>query len=122
MNIRNEAEWRAGFWDWSVLDGCFGRSKVRPADIDGIVERHGHVLFIETKGAGAPRSRGQQILLEHLATLPKCHVLTVVGDPGKPEHIYLQGNNGTLVNQPADLDLLRDLVSQWWQHANKRGE
>lgn len=35
--------------DWSMLDGCFGKTKVKASDIDGCVYQNGSTLFLEKK-------------------------------------------------------------------------
>jgi hypothetical protein len=41
MTINKLDAYVAGLWDWVCLDGCFGDTKIRPTDIDGLVERRG---------------------------------------------------------------------------------
>jgi hypothetical protein len=52
--IRNMSQYDRGIWDWSILDGCFGDTKISPTDIDGCIERKGRKLFLETKTPGNP--------------------------------------------------------------------
>lgn len=52
MHMRNGPEALGrGAWDWSILDGCF-RGRIRPTDIDGMVEVEGELLFLEGKRLG----------------------------------------------------------------------
>jgi hypothetical protein len=44
--------------DWSDINDSFP-DKIRPTDIDGMVEINGNVLFLEQKSVGAPITAGQ---------------------------------------------------------------
>lgn len=35
--------------DWSMLDGCFGDTKVGGSDVDGVIYQNGKCLFLEKK-------------------------------------------------------------------------
>lgn len=35
--------------DWAMLDGCFGKTRVKASDIDGVVYQNGRFLFLEKK-------------------------------------------------------------------------
>lgn len=53
-NIRSVAGFIRGMWDWTFLNDCFvlpngERTKIRVSDVDGLVEKFGHFLFIEVK-------------------------------------------------------------------------
>lgn len=53
-NIRSVSGFIRGMWDWTFLNDCFvlpngERTKIRVSDVDGIVEKFGHFLFIEVK-------------------------------------------------------------------------
>lgn len=39
MTIHGSDRFLAGAWDWTVLDGCFGNTQIRPTDVDGMIER-----------------------------------------------------------------------------------
>ena len=48
-NIRNADDYTASFWDWSIFNNCFGETTIRMTDVDGMVERKGRFLILETK-------------------------------------------------------------------------
>ncbi len=48
-NIRSVASYIRGLWDWTFLNECFAGTNIKVADIDGIVERRGHFLWLEAK-------------------------------------------------------------------------
>jgi hypothetical protein len=49
MTIRDMKRFTDALWDWGFLDGCFGTSRSRVGDIDGIVEHCGEILLLEGK-------------------------------------------------------------------------
>jgi len=53
--------------------------KAMPSNIDGVMERNGHFLFMEWKRAGEQVSLGQSILLCQLAKLDRAFVILVHG-------------------------------------------
>jgi len=53
-----------GVFDWSWTQGCFGKTKIKPMDIDSIVERKGNFIIFETKGVGVPVPQGQMLTLD----------------------------------------------------------
>jgi hypothetical protein len=64
LTIHNQALYEDGQWDWAILNGCFGKTKIAPTDIDGSIERNGKYLFIETKHPGASIPLGQGMFYE----------------------------------------------------------
>jgi len=46
-----------GVFDWDFLKSCWP-GKIEPTDIDGVVERKGHVLIFETKDVNRAKSNG----------------------------------------------------------------
>lgn len=53
--------------DWTdLIAECFPR-RIRPTDIDGMVEINGHFLFLEEKGCGVGPDNGQRIALRRLS-------------------------------------------------------
>lgn len=116
--IRNQAQYDRGIWDWSFLQGCFGaNSRITPTDIDGCIERHGKFLYIETKRPGIEVPAGQMIVLQQLARQGDT-VLIVHGEQNQVQHIakltayeerhYADANNETL----------RQIVADWYAWAD----
>jgi hypothetical protein len=71
---------------WDDLLDCFPR-KIRPTDIDGMVEINGHFLFLEEKRAGAGPDDGQRLALKALSTRPG--VTTVFFRPGAKSELEM---------------------------------
>lgn len=114
MTINNPTEYVNNLWDWSILDGCFGQTKIAPTDIDGITERNGRFLLIETKSLGVPIPNGQSILFDNLIA-KGFTVLVIWGKANEPEKLQIWG-----LKKPyrADINELRSIVSQWFKWAD----
>jgi hypothetical protein len=89
--------------------------RVEPSDIDQVLERRQHFLYIECKRPHQPIPRGQEILFDHLLLGPKSvHVLQVVGNP--PDAIESYGWWGKPL-RPGNVDQVRTLARRWWDWA-----
>lgn len=118
MTINDPKKYMAGVWDWAILDGCFGDTKIRPTDIDGFAERKGHFLFLETKSPGASIPLGQQITFESAAK--QGHTVIVAwGEQNSPEQIMTMTRLGNKFHENTSLDEMRDFVSKWYRWADK---
>lgn len=122
MTIRNPKAFINGIWDWAVLDGCFGTTRISPTDVDGLVERNGCFLFLEAKPNGGKLPQGQGITLLQLSRQPRTVGLVFYGDPqvqtiSRITRFY----NGTVLEQTnPSLEMLRKLVAKWYAWANKQ--
>src|SRR5690349_19824127 len=105
-------------WDWSLLDGCFGPTRIRPSDLDGVVERKGCLLVLEAKSPGVSVPAGQMRMLRALAHSGHVTVIVIWGHPQQPETLLWIDAHRTLGPVAADANLLRDWVSHWFQEAD----
>ena len=121
MTIENAEAYVAGIWDWGILRGCFGDTKIEPTDIDGFVERKGQFLLIEAKDKNAALKTGQRITFEALHKTGFFTVLIAWGETNKPERIELWHNGKRKVYDPANLEKLRVIVSWWFKWADRKG-
>lgn len=119
MTIQNPEEYLSNIWDWAILRGCFGETRIEPTDIDGFVERNGRFLAIETKSPDVEMKTGQMITFKRLIDTGCFTVLLVWGEPGKPEKITLMTSKTTIEYDHANLEQLRKIVSQWFKYANQ---
>jgi hypothetical protein len=121
--------------DFTVLTAAARKASSSPriafADIDGVLERCGHVLFLEAKcyrGAHPdPLPRGQEILLTTLATRPNTSVLILFVPAGQVNSDFIQPEflthfrliSGDLDSgiRPADFPQVETLISHWVRHA-----
>jgi len=119
VTINSAHRYLEGVWDWAILDGCFGDTKIRPTDIDAYAERNGHKLFIETKAPGValPDSSGQMIALRSL--VKDGHAVMILwGKQNRPEKMRLltptKDQTATVT-----LDQVRTIVRQWYAWADR---
>lgn len=115
MTINDPVRFCAGLWDWAILDGCFGETKIKPTDVDGFVERKGKFLWLETKSPGVGIPEGQ---LRTFAAIAKTRVFTVFvvwGHTNTPETIQIIGHWGKSAPLPCTLEKFRDYVARWYK-------
>jgi len=115
MTIRNEAAYMRNLWNWQCLDGCMGERKQCVSDVDGIVERNGQFLVIETKSTGVEVPMGQSIMFSSFTRLPEFRVLIVWGKPGHVTHMQRWGGS----KREATNEDMKDAVKEWWKRVNK---
>lgn len=87
MTIRNMNSFISSLWDWSILDGCFGNTKIGVSDIDGVVERNGHTLFLETKRPNVPIPLGQHVMFDTWRKTGFATVIVIFGQADNPQHM-----------------------------------
>lgn len=107
-------------WDWAIFDGCFGDTRVKPTDVDGLVERNGHFLLIETKGDSVGGlNRGQHITYKQAANLGRVTVLVLYGHRNNPTRMTVIAPGGDVtVYKDCTLEDVRAFVRRWWAAAN----
>jgi hypothetical protein len=83
-NIRDRRKLAESLWDWDFLNDCWS-GRIRPTDIDGVVERNGYFLFLEGKPANGFLTEGQRITFKALTqSFKTAEVLILYGEPGFP--------------------------------------
>lgn len=119
-NLRNVDGYKNSFWDWTFLNAAFYPTKIRVSDIDGIVERNGKFLFIETKRPNEKIGEGQNILHNRLVETGVFCILIIIGDPNKPISYTLTTSQAILkYDSPiANLEHLTSVVKKWFDWAN----
>lgn len=120
MTIENERAYLDGIWDWAILDGCFGDTKIKPTDIDGLVERNGHFLLLECKSSGVPVKMGQAMMLNRAIDTGFFTAMIVWGSQNQPEKLQILSSKDALLIDPCDLDAFRGYVSAWFQKVNQQ--
>lgn len=123
MSIRNKDAFMNALWDWGFLDNCFGNTRIRVSDLDGIVERNGEFLIIEAKGPGIPIPRGQSIMFSKMA-LKGMTVLIIWGEVNSPEFTQTWSRYKDQANpkREANVESIQKYVSRWfnWATLQKR--
>lgn len=115
MTIKNPEKFVAGLWDWGCLDNCFP-GKIKVTDIDGLVERKGHFLVLETKSPGVPIPLGQQIMFKNLQRSGLFTIVVVWGNTNQPQEMQVYYSNGKVSEKkPANMATFKQVVS-WWNH------
>jgi hypothetical protein len=120
MTIQNREAFIASQWDWAVFDGCFGDTRIHPTDVDGLVERNGKFLFLETKLPGTAIKMGQEIMLKNLASQKNFTVLVIWGRPGMPVKVRIISDNFDKIIETANLNELRRIVKKWFSYAENQ--
>jgi hypothetical protein len=120
MTIQNPDAFVASMWNWAVLRGCFGKTRIEPTDIDGLVERRGYFLTLETKLPNVPVKQGQDLMFRARVRTGKDTVVVVWGHPGKPQKARIYATNGVSRDFPCNMTVLRELVSRWYAAADKQ--
>ena len=102
--------------DWSdLIAECFPR-RIRPTDIDGMVEINGHLLFLEEKGLGVGPDNGQRIALRRLAQ--RDGITVVLFRPAPPERpwdleVLIYGEGEPQGWQPRTREQFKDWLRDW---------
>ena len=120
MTIQDAERFVAGLWDWAILEGCFGNTKIMPTDIDGFVERNGYFLLLETKAPKVELKQGQVMAFERLSRTRVVTVMILWGRTNVPEEVQVFGWNATSIKMPCNLDKMRYLVKKWFDYSDKR--
>jgi hypothetical protein len=119
MTIRNRQAYMDNLWDWGFLDDCFGGTKIKVSDIDGVVERNGYFLYLETKSPGKAIPTGQEIMFKRMIENGHNTVIVIWGIPSTPVEIKVfsaKYPGGKEIE--ANADKLKELVGAWYQKAN----
>lgn len=118
MTIQNLDGFVGGLWDWDILAGCFGGSRIMPTDIDGLVEHNGNFLLLEAKRPGVLLKTGQRIVFERLQRTGLFTVIVAWGDTNTPMKLRVMTPKVTRDFEPANLEMFRSFVAQWYVHAH----
>jgi hypothetical protein len=120
MTINNPASFMESIWDWAILDGCFGRTKIKPTDVDGLIERNGYFLLLETKRPNVPIPAGQRIMFENLVALKRFTIFIIWGERDTPCKLRIMTPGGIKNIDNADIDVVRGFTQQWFNWAQSK--
>ena len=76
--------------NWAVFNECFVPTKIKITDIDGAVERNGHLLFFEVKQRTKDIPTGQRILFEKLTEISNRITVILLYIPGPGKEMDIQ--------------------------------
>lgn len=120
MTIESPETFVASMWDWAVLDGCFGGTRIKPTDIDGCIERNGRLLILETKLPHADIPYGQSIMFENLRNSGIVTIFVIWGNPGNPVALKYWTSAEVSSQIPCNMELLRKHVESWFRYADSK--
>jgi hypothetical protein len=113
-----------GAFDWSWTNGHLGDKKITPMDFDGVVERKGNFLVMETKGVGVPVPRGQMYTLESAYRIGVFTVLFIQGK-SSPESLMAWCAPGFAngkrmgAHHPCSASRAGAFVGRWYEFADQ---
>jgi hypothetical protein len=123
-NIRDPEKFFDSMVDWSPLNSCF-EGAVQISDVDGIVERNGHVAMYEQKSDGACVPKGQDILLDRVTRQRRCEseccqapvspqftAFIVFGELKSPSEIEVR-RSGLSISLDVGLQKVKAIASFW---------
>lgn len=116
MTIHSPELFLDNLWDWGFLDECFAPSKIKITDIDGLIERKGSFLLIETKLPNIEVPKGQAILFDALLKTGCFHILIIWGHRNQPEYRMFWGMKRKV---PATVESIQEIVRRWYLLANQ---
>lgn len=121
-NLRNDYAYKNSLWDWTPLNECFQGTNIRVTDIDGLVERNGKFLVIETKKPGDEIPQGQFITFDALLNTGVFTIFVVWGSRGVPQEIRVFTRDGRNNKHyiTADMKLLQKIVTEWFRFADRQ--
>ena len=102
-------------WDFTPLNGCFGRTGIKVSDIDGIVERKGHLLVIETKRPGEGMEKGQRLLFAEFVR--QGHTVVIVTGRSMEDYETVETMDAKGERHQEDRSIT-ELVSNWFVMAD----
>ena len=115
MTIASPEKYMRALWDWGMFDGCFGNSRIKIGDIDGIVESRGHFLLIEGKSVGVPIPEGQRIMIGKLLEIPQFTIICLWGTPpNRINRIEVRNGKEVITIAHATIGDLRSVVAEWY--------
>ena len=109
---------RGILWNWAPVAAKLP-GKCGASDIDGVIERRGHFLFLEGKRPGERLPLGQLIMLKALAGLnDKVTVLVINGnrDTGEVESYNVVTPSG--LQPPKSGAEFNRAIKRWWSRVN----
>lgn len=122
-NINNRQYALDAMWNWEPFNACFGGTKIRISDLDGIVERRGEFLVLEGKQCFAHIPTGQQRMFDALVE-KGFTVLILYGAPLMKLGLADIVTHMQVWPNPMQEAKLRDAVAfvrEWFDRANQKG-
>lgn len=143
MTIRDLNRYMESLWDWGFLDGCFGVTRSRVGDVDGILEHYGEILLLEGKPMWCAPEIGEKWRTEQTRMNGQSRLwaglagrgVTVMVLWGEAENaaepmkktpkrmqLWRRFQPEPDIVKDCSVELVRHYVSRWWQWAEKTNE
>ena len=121
MTIHDWQAYKKGIWDWGILDGCFGDTRIKPTDLDGFTERKGKFLILEAKAPDEPlvETDGQMISFRALQKTGLFTVMILWGPNSLPQKMKVLAPKWTSIVVEVDLAQVRCAVNMWFLYADR---
>lgn len=109
----------AGVPNWDMVNDMLPE-KIRVSDMDGILERHDYILFLEWKETGQKISYGQSRLHQALSLAENQTCITIWGDSRKNlvTHVQVSGVHPDPIQ--SNLSQVRKFIQTWWNTVDSR--
>jgi hypothetical protein len=108
--------------DYSEFKGLIAENpNFVPSNVDGIAERKGKFLVMEWKRDGEKVSKGQQILLQSLASLHNFMVVIIYGDTDNETRIgkfYIVQPTGSCILAGNGINMFKEYYRTWYDWAD----
>jgi hypothetical protein len=106
---------------WDDIIDCFPR-RIRPTDVDGLVEINGHFLFLEEKRAGVSPDEGQRRALLGLSRTPGFTVVFFRPGARSELEVLILGDGDPQGWQPMTRVAFLDWIRGWAEAADAASE
>lgn len=110
--------------DYGALKGIItSNSNFVPSNIDGIAERNGKFLVMEWKRPNEKVSKGQQILLQKLASVPNFTVLIIQGNTDNElviTNFWQVQSYGKCIKLGDSVEMFKAFYTMWYEWANQK--
>lgn len=135
MHIRSLRRFMESIPDWTPINDVLPE-RIRVTDLDGILERRGHFLVLDTKHPDSPIPRGQDILYQRLARIGMVVLVVYTrlshhhNDAGEMTELgqmevtgwWRYFPNGRRTFRRGDTAALQRFVQRWWAWADTNHE
>lgn len=111
-----------GVFEWDFLDECFAPTKIKPMDLDAIIERKGHFLVFETKPERAQNFPvGQGITLKALHNVGCFTIIVLYGKTKETInkiYVYPEGAGAEKIKFTNAEKAIKIITKTWFDFAN----
>ena len=114
--------------NWNVFNDCFTGTNIKISDVDGVVERNGHFLFMEVKQNTKNIRLGQRILYERLTdntdhiSVLLLYAQNVSSDMDIQEYAVFRNGEMTQDWTPTNTEQMKGYVSAWFQRVSNQSK